>query len=330
MTEQTLGWYTILERLFICIAESYMSDGSCAVGFLHRRSLDLIVDALNDTASFTSSSFQFNQYPLESAQSVPLNESGRVMKIVMAAKFYHSIHSGWPILQIRRRINNSLVVVDMAMSEPRPSGYLNVFEYDMSTDVQAGDIVRIRGSPVTESRYLLAYLNHNGIYKPLLHISMSNLSGTSEATSSTTLAIGNVSNGTTNGFNTTGDDYVPTISATVEDKTDIISSMSSSSFTIMIVGVLTVSCIVIFITPLVIGITLFAVHQYKSNKKSSMDPIYNEVSEVPYTSRSTGECIEMDTNQAYITNAVPAESNVGYSTRSTAGSKLHDFGSVAL
>ena len=131
----------------------------------------------------------FNHYPLESAQSVPLNESGRVMKIVMAAKFYHSIHSGWPILQIRRRINNSLVVVDMAMSEPKSLGYLNVFEYDMSTDIQAGDILRIRGSPVTESRYLLAYLNHNGVYKPLLHISVSNLSR--EVTSDTTLAIGN-------------------------------------------------------------------------------------------------------------------------------------------
>ena len=71
------------------------------------------MDALNDNASFTYSSFQFNQYPLESSQSVPLNESGHVMKIAsaMAAKFYHSVYSGWPILQIRRRVNNSLVVV---------------------------------------------------------------------------------------------------------------------------------------------------------------------------------------------------------------------------
>ena len=61
-----------------------------------------------------------------------------------------------------------------------------------------------------------------------------------------------------------------------------------------------------------------------------MDPIYNEVSEVPYTGSPITECIEMDTNQAYITNAVPIEPNVGYSTRSTAGSKLHDCGSVAL
>ena len=146
---------------------------------------------------------------------MPLNESEQVIKIAIAAKFYRSVHSGWPILQIRRRVNNSLVVVDMAMSEPRPPGYLNV-QYDISTDVQVGDIVRIRGSPVMESRYLLAYLNHNGIYKPLLHISVSNLS--SEATSDTTLAIGKISNGTTNYFNTTDDDYVPTISATVEDK----------------------------------------------------------------------------------------------------------------
>ena len=113
-------------------------------------------------------------------------------------------------------------------------------------------------------------------------------------------------------------------------KTDIILSMTSSSFAMMIFGVFTVSCIlVIFITPLVIGITLFAVHQYKSNKKSSMDPIYNEVSEVPYTSRSTGECIEMDTNQAYITKLMQFPQNL---MLATAGSKLpvRDCDSVAL
>ena len=99
------------------------------------------------------------------------------------------------------------------MSEPRQSGYLNVFEYDMSTDIQVGDIiVQIRGSPVMESRYLLVYLNHNGISKPLLHISVSNRNSTSEATTNTTLAKGEVSNGTINDY-TTGDDYVPIQSA---------------------------------------------------------------------------------------------------------------------
>ena len=101
---------------------------------------------------------------------VPLNESGNVLKFLIAAKYNYSAscsslpqnftcsaHPLWPTITITRTVFSV-----STRAEPRPSGYLNVFEYDLKgINVQVGDVVHIQlprpPSPET-SKYLLAYL----------------------------------------------------------------------------------------------------------------------------------------------------------------------------
>ena len=128
------------------------------MGFLSRDSLDMIVDAPRDNTIFGSLNFTQNN-----VQSMPLNVSGSLIKFVIATKFNHSELSGWPILQIRRSDN----VTAMTQLEPRPTGYLNVFEYDpLSVDIQPGDISYVCIPESTKKRYLLAYLTKSSISEP--------------------------------------------------------------------------------------------------------------------------------------------------------------------
>ena len=146
-----------------------VSSSTCAVGFLNRQSLNLIVDAPRDDRIHKS--LHFRQHTL---QSMPLTESGHLVRFIIAAKFNHSVSSGWPTLQIERKVSNdSHEVVAMTTLEPRPTGYLNVFEYEMSAEVQSGDVVRVYiPEPVTRKKYLLAYVGETS--KPMVSIEVSN------------------------------------------------------------------------------------------------------------------------------------------------------------
>ena len=127
------------------------------MGFLRRESFNLIVDA---PRSFqTAESLHFPQQPVP-ALSMPLNVSGQLMKVVIAAKFNHSASSGWPLLQVRRRVGNDSNVTIMTTVEPTSTGYLNEFEYKLSANIHLGGQVHIRNSlPLMEgSRLSLAYL----------------------------------------------------------------------------------------------------------------------------------------------------------------------------
>ena len=149
---------------------------SCAVGFLTKESLNQIVNATNDTSQKILSSLTFTQNNI--TQCIQLNESGNMIKISIAAKFNHSEHSGWPILQIRRgRLTNNMAII-IASLKPRPTGYLNVFEYETySVDIQPGDELCIFNfqSVMPTKRYLLAYLNHssNSVLKPMVYANVS-------------------------------------------------------------------------------------------------------------------------------------------------------------
>ena len=137
------------------------------MGFLHRDSLNLIVAAPRDSSIADSLYFPQQFVP---SLSMPLNVSGQLTKFVIAAKFNHSAHSGWPILQIRRTVGNDSNVTTMTTVEPTPTGYLNVFEYNLSFNIHLGDQVRILNlqPSTTGSRYSLAYLGNPP--KPLVHI----------------------------------------------------------------------------------------------------------------------------------------------------------------
>jgi hypothetical protein len=128
------------------------------MGFLKNESLQVIVDAPRDS----SNSFNFTP---TTTQSMPIKESGLLVKFFIAAKFNHTIPSGWPVIQIRRtHANNSndFSQVFSTTMEPRPNGYLNVFEYDvqnMAFDIQYDDIIRVFWPLDSNNlrRYSLAY-----------------------------------------------------------------------------------------------------------------------------------------------------------------------------
>ena len=280
----------------------YTSDKSCAVGFLNRESLFLIVD----TSSSDTGHPELEEYLMtDTNQSMPLNKSGHLEKFVIAAKLNHDIASGWPILQIMRKVGkNSTSAVDMTMSEPRPTGYLNVYEYDTSMNVEVGDVVHIQWPAevvrTSESRYLLAYLIQGGTRKPLIYINVSSLSP-SQMTS-----------------------IIPAISAVDLITANKITTLTSlSSVTVFAVTFGALFILVVFISLSVIGIIIVFVvrHKIKVKKPSA------KVTEIQDTC-SAGEVIEVDINQAYITNTVPTEPNIAYST--SVGHTPHDYDYVVL
>ena len=149
--------------IFINVMNIFIDASSqhCAMGFLKKESLRVIVDAPRDNTVYFS-------FPLNNTQSVPINESGLLVKFFIAAKFDHAIPSGWPVLQIRRRVytNNFSYLVYNTATEPRHIGYLNVFEYDvknMTFDVQRGDVIQVFWPRDTniERHYSLAYSRNN-------------------------------------------------------------------------------------------------------------------------------------------------------------------------
>ena len=179
----------ILYCLFADVSSSY-----CAVGFLNIESLYRIVDApMNDSIH---RSLCFKQHtPL----SMPLTKSGHLVRFIIAAKYNHSVPSGWPTIQIRRSVADSYSrEVATTTQEPRPTGYLNVFEYKVSSEIQSGDVVHIHISePATESsekRYLLAYDIVGDTSKPMVSIEVSNHNNKNKspasATSTTAIVVG--------------------------------------------------------------------------------------------------------------------------------------------
>ena len=235
----------------------HLIDESCAVGFLNRESLFLIVD----TSSSDTRHPHLEEYlTTDTNQSMPLNKSGHLEKIVIAAKLNHDIVSGWPILQIMRKVSkNSTSTVDMTMSEPRPTGYLNVYEYDTSMNIEVGDMVHIQWPAevvrVSESRYLLAYLTQlqGGTRKPLIYINVSSLS----QNQTTTVTIPDA---TTINFQTGAD-------ATVTN--NMFAIVGGVLFILVVVVLLAVVVIVI--------IMLLVMYQRKSTTKQSSNDNYAPV-----------------------------------------------------
>ena len=141
------------------------SSQHCALGFLKNKALQVIVDAPRDNRIYNS----FNVI-LSNTQSMPINESGLLEKFFIAAKFDHTVPSGWPVLQIRRIIHTNdssyFSQVFSTTMEPRPTGYLNVFEYDVQSiafDVQNDDLIQVfwPNSINVARRYSLTYFRNS-------------------------------------------------------------------------------------------------------------------------------------------------------------------------
>ena len=104
------------------------------------------------------------------AMSMTVGKVGPLRKIVIAARFNISVAVGWPELQIIRTVSDEIpkVAFTTNATEPKPTGYLNLYEYDLvakNFDIQDGDTVNIswHGNVLwyDQIRFSLAYY-HNG------------------------------------------------------------------------------------------------------------------------------------------------------------------------
>ena len=115
------------------------------MGFLNEQLLQRIVDVPRSANSFVSL-YSYSQFPGIStkAMSMPLTQSGSLRKIIIAAEFDVTVKSGWPELQIIRNATDFVFTTNTI--EPKPTGYLNVYEYRLLADepeIRAGDVLNI-------------------------------------------------------------------------------------------------------------------------------------------------------------------------------------------
>ena len=118
--------------------------------------------------------YSYTQIP-QPTTSMPLTQSGPLQKLIIAAEFDVTASAGWPELQIIR--NATDVVFTTNTTEPKPTGYLNVYEYDVSNDmfeVKAGDMLNISwhtnsGQP-DRNRFSLTYYNGTSSEIPMVSI----------------------------------------------------------------------------------------------------------------------------------------------------------------
>ena len=138
------------------------------MGFFNEQSLRIVLSAS-----------RYSQPPLHfpgimsDPTNLQLTRSGCLKRIVIAAKFNAAARVGWPKLQIIRIGNNGeygsdIIIFTTNMKEPRPTGYLNVYEYELnnSITVQVNDILAISWhgnvSQTDQIRYSLAYYTDSG------------------------------------------------------------------------------------------------------------------------------------------------------------------------
>ena len=133
------------------------------MGFFNERSLRIVWSA----SRYSQPPLHFPGIITSDSMNLQLIQSGHLRRIIIAAKFNATAHVGWPKLQIMR-INVEQNTYDIVASttnttEPRPTGYLNVYEYEFnnSVAVQIGDEVAISWhgnvSQTDQIRYSLAY-----------------------------------------------------------------------------------------------------------------------------------------------------------------------------
>ena len=302
----------------------------------------MIVDAPTDGS--ISTSLNVRQDFLMTTQSMPLNETGRHIKFVIAAKFNHSAPSGWPVLQIRRSVsidNVTTLVMTRLDLEPRPTGCLNVFEYELlPAEVQPRDVVHIRLQSQGQQRYLLAYQTLSNPFQPQVYVNVStNNDGASfSLPSAAPTSILSTSTVTTehseSPINTTPRSFInesstintPKSATTTNKILHTSDSVKGQSVIAIAGGVLSTLLFIILSIVMIITLTLTF---YRCKKKHNT--CSNIISHAEVSNTQNALCIEnivMETNPVYITNSLPTESNVAYDT--TQGIKPHDYDYVVL
>jgi hypothetical protein len=254
-----------------------------------------------------------------------LTQSGPLRRVVIAAKLNATAHVGWPKLQIMR-MNMHHDTYDTIASttdtiEPRPTEYLNVYEYELiSVTVQIYDVLVISWhgdiSQPAQIRFSLAYyINNNGIRVPMVSIVVGDYDSEIGQLTSNALRCEEVTTAST--VTMTMESIGTTQASTKESDSKI--QISTTNETIIISGVVLFSLVLLSI--LLFVFTFVVKRRRKSASMNVTDPI--EMSTQPqmihnapsksimdsnqvYTTREEVkhvDCIEMDSNQAYITHS---------------------------
>ena len=112
-------------------------EWECAVGFLKEQSLWLIM-AEPRTSSPSVSFYNLHTGYLgiphrqqAMSTSIMITQSGPLLRMIIVAEFNVTESFGWPELQIIR--NETGIVFTTGDIQPKPTGYLNVYEYNLST-----------------------------------------------------------------------------------------------------------------------------------------------------------------------------------------------------
>ena len=146
------------------------------MGFLNEQSLGIIWNASRlfsqDSASLHFSGIISNSIRLR------LTQSGQLRRLFIAAKFNATARFGWPEFQIMNTTDTYNVTLAM---EPRPTGYLNVYEYELNKNftVQSGDALNISWPQHyvglhNQIRFLLAQYDNGSAMVPMVSIILGN------------------------------------------------------------------------------------------------------------------------------------------------------------
>ena len=277
------------------------------MGFLNEQSLRMIVDAPRN--AYSSSPFSFPGVP-PMVMNIPFTQSGPLRKMVITARFNVSAPVGWPELQILRNASNGAgtsYVVFTTTTEPTPTGYLNVYEYDLTATefiTQAGDVLNIswRGDirQGDQIRFSLAYYN-NGTSPsiPMVSIVVGECTVTERSSTTTVVA--------TEPLNTVKNSNNNRATNPNQGKTK--SEADKSITTAVAIGVVSCSLLLVLFLITVVTIIYIVLRQRRKPKHSSL----------------ADSSVSMEANVAYGTHppqvvdstksdTVPTEANVAYGT----------------
>ena len=132
------------------------------MGFLNEQSLGIVLSA----SRYPQALLHFPGIIISDSTNLQVIQSGRLRRIIIAAKFNATAHVGWPKLQIMRinlERNIYIVASTTNTTEPRPTGYLNVYEYVLNNNVtvNVNDMLAISWhgdvNQPDQIRYSLAY-----------------------------------------------------------------------------------------------------------------------------------------------------------------------------
>ena len=263
----------------------------CTKGFLNEQSLRMIVEAPRDVYDYRS--FSFPGIP-HLDMSMPFTQSGPLRKMIIAAKFNISVRVSWPELQV---IRNGSACANFS-TEPKPTGYLNVYEYDLSNtnfNVQAEDTLNIswhgNASAVDSTRFSLAYYqNGTSPTTPMVSVVVDNCTSdiTDLLTLNDTLYCGANTEPATNDHevvsstqtteaangDTTPRSYITNTmdekAGTTNQNTDI-SKAKLSTTTIIISGVVSLSLLLLII--LLIFVAMYAIVIRQRRESASVNAI---------------------------------------------------------